>query len=184
MWSELGVTWPNAILVVISTACMYLAFIALVRTVGQRSLAAMATFDLVLVVAVGSVVARASLLRDPSLLAGIIAITTLFVMQGLLGTLRENHRVDLLLHRPPLLLVAEQQILHANLARAHIVESELRQRLRLAGVGSMAEVRVAILERNGAISVIRSGTPVAANMLDDVVGHEAFISDHPKREST
>jgi hypothetical protein len=79
--------------------------------------------------------------------------------------------------------VAEQQILHANLARAHIVESELRQRIRLAGIGSMAEVRAVILERNGAISVIRSGTPVDTNMLDDVVGHEAFISGHPERES-
>jgi uncharacterized membrane protein YcaP (DUF421 family) len=163
---------------------MYLAFVVLVRTVGQRSLAAMASFDLALVVTVGSVVGRTSLLRDPSLLQGIIAITTLFAMQGLLGTLRENHRVDRLLNSPPLLLVAEQQILRANLARAHILESELRQRIRLAGVGSVAEVRFAILERNGAISVIRSGTPVAADMLDDVVGHEAFISDHPEREST
>jgi uncharacterized membrane protein YcaP (DUF421 family) len=163
---------------------MYLAFVALVRTVGQRSLAAMASFDLALVVTVGSVVGRTSLLRDPSLLQGIIAITTLFAMQGLLGTLRKNHRVDRLLHSPPLLLVAEQQILRANLARAHILESELRQRIRLAGVGSVAEVRFAILERNGAISVIRSGAPVAADMLDDVVGHEAFISDHPESEST
>jgi uncharacterized membrane protein YcaP (DUF421 family) len=80
MWSELGVTWPTAIAVVISTACMYLAFIALIRLVGQRSLAAMGSFDLALVVAVGSVVARAALLRDPSLLEGIIAITTLFGM--------------------------------------------------------------------------------------------------------
>jgi hypothetical protein len=105
MWSELGVSWPDAGLVVVSTASIYLTFVVLVRVVGQRSLAAMASFDLALVVAVGSVIARTALL----------------------GILRKRGRLDAIMSGSPLLLAAGHEVVHASLARAHILESELRQ---------------------------------------------------------
>lgn len=178
MWSELGASWPDAGLVVISTAGIYLAFVVLIRVVGQRSLAAVAGFDLALVVAVGSVLARTSLVRQPSLAEGVIAIATMFGLQGLLGMLRKHSRLDMLINGRPILLVADHTVVHANLARAHVLESELHQKLRLAGVGSLADAQCVVLERNGAISVIRTGTRVDEDMISDVAGHERVRRGH------
>jgi hypothetical protein len=74
MVQQLHTTWSDVALVVASTVSMYLAFVFLVRVVGQRSLATMAAFDLALVVAVGSVIARTSLLLDPTLAHGLVAL--------------------------------------------------------------------------------------------------------------
>jgi uncharacterized membrane protein YcaP (DUF421 family) len=75
-----------------------------------------------------------------------------------------------------MLLVAGQQVLHHNLRRAHIVEDELRQKLRLAGIRNFDEVQCVILERNGHVSVIKHGAPITGDLVADVAGHEMLIT--------
>lgn len=70
------------------------------------------------------------------------------------------------------------KVLPENLLRAHLLEAELRQKLRLAGVGSLAVVQCATLERNGAISVIPHGAAMQADVMIDVAG--AQVTDLPQ----
>jgi uncharacterized membrane protein YcaP (DUF421 family) len=178
VFRQLGTSWSDAVLVVISTVAIYAAFVVLVRVMGQRSLATMAAFDLALVVAVGSLIARTSLLRDPTLVQGLVALVTLFVLQVVVSRLRRFAVIDHLVSRQPVLLVLDGKVLPENLLRAHLLEAELRQKLRLAGVGSLAVVQCATLERNGAISVIPHGAAMQADVMIDVAG--AQVTDLPQ----
>ena len=175
MVEQLGTSWPNAGLVVASTVGIYVAFVFLVRIMGQRSLAAVAAFDLAVVVAVGSLIARTSLLREPTLANGVVALVTLFSLQAVIAWLRRFPAVNHLVSRRPVLLVLNGKVLHDNLRNAHLLEEELRQKLRLAGVGSLAMVQCAALERNGSISVIQRGTAMHRDVMLDVEG--ASIAD-------
>jgi uncharacterized membrane protein YcaP (DUF421 family) len=170
MFQQLGTSWPNVAVVVVSTACIYAAFVILVRVMGQRSLATMAAFDLALVIAVGSLIARTSLLREPSLAEGLVALLTLFALQAVVARLRRFAVIDRFVTTRPILLVRDGEVLHDHLRHAHLLEKDLRQKIRLAGVGSLAEVQCAVLERNGAISVIRHGTPMQLDVMIDVAG--------------
>jgi uncharacterized membrane protein YcaP (DUF421 family) len=176
MWNQLGISWTQAAMVVVSTVSIYLTFILFVRVVGQRSLASMAGFDFGCAVALGSVLGRTSLASRPSLVTGILAMGTLFVTQGVLGVLREIQRVDRLLNSPAILLVAGRQVLHHNLRKAHITDDELRQKLRLAGIRTLDEVQCVVLERNGQVSVIREGAPITGDLVADVAGHQMLIT--------
>ena len=80
------------------------------------------------------------------------------------------------MNRPPVLLMAGSHVLTDNLRGNHIVEDELRQALRLAGVRRLSEVASVILERNGRVSVIRAGQPVDPWLLTDVEGSERVFS--------
>jgi uncharacterized membrane protein YcaP (DUF421 family) len=51
--------------------------------------------------------------------------------------------------------------LHANLDREHMSMAELRAALRKEGVASMSEVRWAILEEDGRVSVVHRGAQPA-----------------------
>ena len=166
--ADLGATWPEVGRVVLSTGAIYLALVLLVRLVGQRSLATMSSFDVGCVVALGAVVGRTVLLETPTLVIGLVALLSLFGMQGSLSLLRQHRRFDRWVNRPPVLLVSGNRLLHDNMRRAHIAEDELRQRLRLAGVRSLDEVRCVVLERNGAVSVIRQGEEIDPWLLADV----------------
>jgi uncharacterized membrane protein YcaP (DUF421 family) len=100
----------------------------------------------------------------------VVALVTLFTVQALVGQVRRTRTGDRMVTNQALLLMAGDEVVDANLFRAHIVRTELWSRLRLAGVRSRQEVACVILERNGSISVIRRGAPVEAELLADVRG--------------
>ncbi len=171
MFQQLGTTWTVAAGVVIATVGIHLTFIALVRLVGQRSLASMSSFDFgcaVALGALGAVMGRTVLLATPTLVSGMIALATLFAIQGGLGVLRRHRPADRLINRRPVLLMAADRMLPGNLRRAHVTEDELRQRLRLAGISRLDQVGCAVLERNGAISVLRRDLDLDPRLLADV----------------
>ncbi len=57
---RLGLSWTEAATVVVSTVAMYLAFLILIRIVGQPALAAMSSFDFAAAIALGAVMGRTS----------------------------------------------------------------------------------------------------------------------------
>ena len=167
---QFSISPGTALTVVVTTVGIYLTFVVLVRLAGYRSLASTASFDFAAVVALGAVIGRTALLTDPTLLIGILALTTFFAMQGLFGHLRRNHRFDRLAHRPPTLLVHDGALLRENMRKVRVIEGEVRQAVRQAGARSLDEVRCVVLERNGVISVVRSTEPVDSWLLEDVAG--------------
>jgi uncharacterized membrane protein YcaP (DUF421 family) len=54
----------------------------------------------------------------------------------------------------PTVLVKHRHVLHRNLDREHMSLAELQAALRKEGVASMSEVRYAIMEEDGRVSVI------------------------------
>src|SRR5690242_11325521 len=103
---RLGMSWTDAATVVVATIGMYLAFLILIRIVGQRALAALSTFDLAGAIALGAVMGRVMLGYTPTLAAGLLGMTTLFTLQSAFGVLRRNRTVDRTLSTLPLLLVS------------------------------------------------------------------------------
>ena len=168
--TSLGVSWSQAGLVVVSTVGIYLAFLVLLRVVGQRALASMSSFDFAAAIAVGAVMGRSLLGYTPTLLAGVIGLTTLFALQVAFGLLRRTPRLQALMSNPPVVLLRDGRVLHHNLRAAHLIEDELREKLRLHGVRSYDDVACAVLERTGAMSVLRVGAPIAPELLADVHG--------------
>ena len=168
MQDQLGIDGGTAGLVVLTTVAMYLTLVLCVRLAGQRSLATMSSFDLGCAIALGAVVGRTSLLLEPTLATGVVAMVTLFATQTTLALARRSRWVDRLLNRPPVLLMAGPTPLTENLRAAHVAEDELRQKLRLAGIRDLAEVRCVVLERTGAVSVIRQSEPLDPWLFSDV----------------
>lgn len=175
---RLGLSLTEAATVVVSTTGVYLAFLVLVKLVGQRALAAMSSFDFAAAIALGAVMGRTVLGFTPTLLAGLIGMATLFALQALFGLLRRNRALDRTLSTLPLLLMADGAVLHDNLRKAQLVEDELRQKLRLADVHRYDDVAAVILERTGAISVLRRGETIAPEMVSDVRDHEILSPRH------
>lgn len=172
MSDQFHISAETAATVVVATTGIYLAFVVLVRLLGQRSLTSMSSFDFACVVAFGAVLGRTALLTDPTLAIGTIALATFLLLQRLLGLVRQHPGVDHLVNRSPELLVVDGELLPGQLRKMHVVESEIRQALRRAGVHRLEDVRCVVLERNGALSVVRSDEPVDPWLLADVRGFD------------
>lgn len=170
--AELGITFTEAWLTVLTATGVYLGAILFSRVFGQRQFATSSSYDLIFVFALGSLIGRVVLVRT-SLAAALIGLLTLFLLHALTGWLHHNVRaIHDLIQNPPILLVVDGKISDDGLRRAHLSETELHQALRLEGHGSVSGLRAVIMERTGRISVLPEGSRIDQAVVADVPYHE------------
>lgn len=169
--ADLGTTWRQLAVVVVSGVAVYVVVIALSRLAGLRSLAKMSTFDFAATVAVGSTVASTVLGTSP-LSVGVLALALLFGLQYLVATLRRRNLLGGVVDNPPILLMAGPRVLEGNLRHARVSRAELWSQLRLAGVRQLADVQAVVMETTGDISVLTTDRPLDAVLLEGVRGAE------------
>ena len=152
-----------------------LAIVALVwvviqiRVVGLRSLSKMTSFDFVMTVALGSLVAGASQAADWTGFAqAMIAMTGLFALQWVAARARKSSdAVQRALQNEPVLLMRDGRFLHEAMDSTRVTEDDLRAKLREANVLDLSSVRAAVLETTGDVSVLH-GDALDEAMLSGV----------------
>ncbi|KLI63169.1 DUF421 domain-containing protein [Aurantiacibacter marinus] len=147
-----------------------LAFVVVqIRIVGLRSLSKMTSFDFVMTVALGSLVAGAAQASEwTGFVQAMLAMAGLFIFQVIVAKLRKSSEtVRDMLHNDPILLMRDGKIDHAALKRSRVAESDLRAKLREANVLDYSKVRAVVLETTGDVSVLHGDT-LNDGLLQDV----------------
>jgi uncharacterized membrane protein YcaP (DUF421 family) len=148
--------WPVLLNVALRTSIVYFAVLSGLRLTGARQLGQMSTFDLVLLLIIANAVQNAMVGPDTSLAGGLVAAGVLIGWHAVVNRLRlANPRISRLLAGEGIMLIHHGVILEQPCQRAGITRDELRQALREHGVASVKDVRLAVLEPDGAVSVIR-----------------------------
>jgi uncharacterized membrane protein YcaP (DUF421 family) len=146
----------------ISACIAYVVVVALLRVTGKRTLSRMNTFDLIVVVALGSILARTILSGGTSLFQGIFALLILSGLQFALEWISaRDPRVRNLVTSDPTLLFHRGHYLQNAMKAQRVSEDEILTAIRQQGVGDLSEVEAVVLESNGDFSVIlraRSGS--------------------------
>ena len=145
--------------IVLRAAVIYVIVLVGLRLLGKSHLSQLSIFDFVLVLLLSNAVQNAMVGNDSSPLGGIVAAATLIGLNYVLTFLMFRFRkVDTLLQGAPTLLIHDGQIIREHLDREMITVEELTRVIREHGVAHIADVRNAIMEIDGTISVIpRSG---------------------------
>ncbi|AZL14884.1 DUF421 domain-containing protein [Brevibacterium aurantiacum] len=186
--SDLGTTWQALVVVAISTVGIYLALILFSRIAGLRSFSQMTNFDMAATVAIGSILATTALSSSTPLLAGVVGLAVLFAIQWVLATLRRYRRPGRLVDNSPLVLMSGSDVLSEHLTIAQMTRSDLRSKLRLAGVTRYDQVGAVILEVTGDVSVLLKAPedpPMEPDLFVSVRGRERlFSSDHFASENS
>ena len=129
--------------------------ITLYRVLPRRAFGSNATLDIVVVVVMGSTLSRA-LTGNAPLLPALAATTTLGMLYFVLSFVaRRFDPVSRLVKGRPIRLIRDGEIDRKALHGAQLGERDLTESLRLKGIGEVAEVAEAYIERNGELSVIR-----------------------------
>lgn len=134
----------------------YLAIIILTRIGGKRSFSKMSSFDFAITVALGSMIATTVLSKSVSLWDGIVGLTVLYILQFGTAFLRRYAFISKITDNAPLLLMQGEKVLHENLKKARVTESDLKAKLREANVLELSQVRAVIFETTGDIAVLHT----------------------------
>lgn len=150
----------------------YAALVFLLRVSGKRTLSKMNAFDLVITVAIGSILATVVLDKNMALLDGLAAFVVLIFLQWTLTALSvRSSRFLGLIKAEPRLLVHRGRFLTASMQKERVAEVEILAALRQHGVPSLELVEAVVLETNGTFSVLRAGA-ASYDSLNNVVGAE------------
>jgi uncharacterized membrane protein YcaP (DUF421 family) len=140
---------------VIRTVFVFVLILIITRAVGRRELSSMEPFDLILLVVIGDLVQQGVTQSDYSLTGATTVIVTMAVLVVATAWLSFRFaRLRPLLEGQPTLLVADGRILDANLRRQRMTTEELRAEARQQSIGSLDDVRYAVLETNGKVSFV------------------------------
>lgn len=141
--------------IVLSTAVVYVFIIVALRLFGKTEIAQLSVVDLVFILLISNAVQNAMVGPDASLAGGLVAATTLFVMDFLFKTcLYRIPWFNKLLQGSPSVLIRHGRVDQRNLKRAMLTNDELMEALREHGVEYIKDVDMAVLEVDGNISVL------------------------------
>jgi uncharacterized membrane protein YcaP (DUF421 family) len=141
---------------VIKTAIVYVLLLVLMRIAGRRTLGKINTFDLILVLIIGGTTQRALLGQDYSVTNALLVVTTLIVMDVIFSLIeRDSPAFSRLVNGGPLILVQDGRLLSGRLRKARLTEDEVLSAARRAhGIARFEDIKFAILEASGDISII------------------------------
>jgi uncharacterized membrane protein YcaP (DUF421 family) len=141
--------------IVIRAAVVFVLILLLTRVVGRRELGSMEPFDLILLVVIGDLIQQGVTQQDNSLTGAALAITTIALLTVFVAFLSaRSRRLRRVFEGAPIVLVSDGEIVESNLRRERLTVEELAAEARLQQVSSLDDVRFAVLETSGKISVI------------------------------
>jgi len=154
----LQLTIPCTHLVILAVISYVVFFVGL-RLFGKRDLGQLTTFDLVLVLLVANALQPAITGPDNSVTGGVIIITILLVFNRMVALVRNRWPwFDALIDPPPTVVVQDGEISKPALEKEGLSETDVEMAIREHGIDKLSDVKQAVLENDGSISVVTKGT--------------------------
>ena len=162
--------WEALARIVLIAATGYVTLLVLLRVSGQRTLAQLTPFDLIITVTIGSAFGRVLTAENVPLVEVVTAFAMLVILQWLALWLRDRVPPIGRLMRPgPSLLYHQGQRQERALRRHRITEADLQSAARESGMGSLAEAEAIILEPDGDLAVISPSQVGDGSAIDHLV---------------
>jgi len=141
--------------VALRSAIVYAFLVVALRLGGKREVGQLSTPDLVVLLIVANGVQNAMVGQNTTVLGGIVASVTILVLARIVQILTARSRVaSAALIGEPRILVRDGTALPTAMREEEISDDELMAALREHGLEAIADVRLAVLEVDGSISVL------------------------------
>lgn len=141
--------------IVLRTLIVYAALLAGLRLAGKREIGQITPFDLVVILLIANAVQNAMVGPDTSVTGGLIAAGVLIVANY--GVAQARERLPWLrqaVEGTPTLLISDGKFVPEHLRREGLEEDEVLMAIREHGVADAKDVRMAVLEVDGSISIV------------------------------
>jgi uncharacterized membrane protein YcaP (DUF421 family) len=141
--------------VILRSAAVYLFMVIALRIFGKKELSQLNTADVILILLISNAVQNAMVGSDTSLWGGLAAATVLFAINYVLKKLMYRYKgFSNFMQEKPEILIHNGNLDFKMLNRLSITSDELREAMREHGVEYFKDVKLAMLEIDGNISII------------------------------
>lgn len=160
--------------VFIRTVLMFLVILVALRILGKRSVSQLSVFELGVIIGLGSAAGDPMFNKDIGLLPCLLVFGVIIGMSRLLTLLiNKSDKLEKKLEGEPVYLVEDGRLLYKEFKAEPVAQNELFSQLRLNSVSHLGQVKTAIVESNGTVSIfyladedVKWGLPVLPHLLD------------------
>ena len=150
---ELSMPWWEFML---RAVAVYGVLLTLIRLSGKRTMGQFTPFDMMLIVLLGTAVQNSLIGDDTSLGGGLLLAAVLIAINWCVAYVTSrSQRAERLVEGVPVVLARDGQLFHSVLRRELVSEDDFNEALRQNGQMTLTNVRIALLETNGSISVVQ-----------------------------
>jgi uncharacterized membrane protein YcaP (DUF421 family) len=141
---------------VVRGLAIYVFLMIVFRISGKRTLAEVTTFDFVVVLIIAEATQQALLGEDFSITNAMVLIVTLIGIDIALSVWKQHSpRLAQILEDVPLVIVEDGKPIRERMDKARVDDEDVMTAAReLQGLERMDQVKYAVLERNGGISIV------------------------------
>jgi uncharacterized membrane protein YcaP (DUF421 family) len=140
---------------VIRAAVVFCFIFLITRIAGRRQLGELEPFDVILLVVLGDLVQQGITQSDESVTGTFIVISTITMLSIAVGWLSFRFKpIRQVTEGDPIILIHDGALIQNNLRRERLTRHDLEEAARKQQFSSLGQIRWAILEDDGAISMI------------------------------
>ena len=141
--------------IILRSVSVYFFMIIALRIFGKKELSQLNTADVILILLISNSVQNAMVGNDTTLLGGLAAAAVLFFINFVLKKLMYKYKgfSDFMQEKPEI-LIHDGNLDFKSLSKLNITADELKEAMREHGVENFKDVKLAMLEIDGNISII------------------------------
>lgn len=141
--------------IILRSISVYFFMVIALRIFGKKELSQLNTADIILILLISNSVQNAMVGNDTSLWGGLVAAGALFVVNFILKKLMFRFKgLNNLLQQKPEILIHNGKLEFKTLSKLGITSEELTEAMHEHGVEFFKDVKLAMLEMDGNISII------------------------------
>lgn len=144
----------NVLELVVRSVVVYVALLVALRIFGKREVGQFTIYDLVFVLLVANALQPAMTGPDTSLVGGLVLIASLVIANAIVGRLDQVPMIHRLFTPAPAVIIRDGSYVDDMLQREGMTEDEVEMAIREHGLTGAKDVKLAVLEADGTISVV------------------------------
>ncbi len=159
--------------IVLRTLVMFLILLFSLRLLGKRGVKQLSVFELVVIISLGSAAGDPMFYREVGLVVAIVVFIVIVIAYKLISFLVNRSKfIETILEGSATCLIENGKFAIENFKKEALAQDEFFSELRLKSISHLGQVKLAIIETSGSISVffyedndVKYGLPILPSMF-------------------
>lgn len=141
--------------IVIRIVVIYVAIVAGLRVLGKREFGQLSPLELVTLLMIPEIVSPVLNRGDASITNGIVGIVTILALVFITSVIVHlSQRFEVAVAGEPTVLVAHGRLIQKHMNQERVTPDEVFSEMHMSGLDDLSQVRWAVLESDGRISIV------------------------------
>lgn len=148
-------TWDFALEIIIRCIVMYLLIIIFLRLTGKRGIRQLSIFEIAIILSLGSAAGDPMFTEDVPLLHAFIVFSMILILYRLTTfVMVKSQKIENLLEGEALCVVQDGLLIQKDFQKQLYSQDEFFSEMRVQNIEHLGQVRVALLETDGSLSLL------------------------------